>query len=91
MMKKDNERKILRLLRNMEETTNKIFEVLHRIELKFIDDDIEKNSKKWEKDKNNIYESPDNGHTIYKRKSGEDKRYLINDEGMYPWHKNGEE
>ena len=56
-MKKDNERKILRLLRNMEETTDKIFEVLHRIELKFIDDDIEKNSKKWEKDKNNIYES----------------------------------
>ena len=38
-MKKDNERKILRLLRNMEETTDKIFEVLHRIELKFIDDD----------------------------------------------------
>ena len=26
-MKKDNERKILRLLRNMEETTDKIFEV----------------------------------------------------------------
>ena len=59
MMKKDNERKILRLLRNMEETTDKIFEVLHRIELKFIDDDIEKNSKKWEKDKNNIYEKAD--------------------------------
>ena len=38
-MKKDNERKILRLLRNMEETTDKIFEVLHRIELKFIDDE----------------------------------------------------
>lgn len=48
-----------------------------------------KMSIKENKDKTKIYESPDNGKTVYWRYFGDDKKHLLyyDPDWKYPWEK----